>query len=300
MKFSYRTESNAKAIAALWNIPLERRECFKIEAQSEDSVELIVAGYIGWPFNDAGDFVKALASITAKTIVVRINSQGGDIFDGFQMYEAMRHHKANIVTQIESLAASAASIVALGGKEVRAYKSAFFMLHNAKVGLMGDPDELREAADLCDKVIVNMIDAYADNSNVGKRELRDMMKAETWLSAKEAKEKGFISTILDGKPVKAQFDLSMFANVPDDIDGTKDPAIFTGFDVEKALRDAKAPKGFAKAVAAACRAAKLVDWRQADDPPASDNVPDPPVVPDESKELAEVTAELRKLASAMK
>jgi len=255
-----------------------------------------VAGYIGWPFNDAGDFVKTLAGITAKTITVRINSQGGDIFDGFQIYEALRHHKAKIITRIESLAASAASIIALGG-ETQAYKSAFFMIHNAKVGLFGDPDELREAADIVDKIINNMIDAYADNSNIGKRELRDMMKAETWLSAKEAKEKGFINTILDGKPVKAQFDLSMFANVPDDIEGVHEPAIFTGFDVEKALRDAKAPKAFAKAVAAACRAAKLVDGRQADD---ELNDEEAKRIEAEKQEMAAITAEAQRLLSVMR
>jgi ATP-dependent protease ClpP protease subunit len=296
MKFAYRTEANAKAVAAYWNVPLEKHECFKVESQSEDSAELIVAGYIGWPFNDAGDFVKTLAGITAKTITVRINSQGGDIFDGFQIYEALRHHKAKIITRIESLAASAASIIALGG-ETQAYKSAFFMIHNAKVGLFGDPDELREAADIVDKIINNMIDAYADNSNIGKRELRDMMKAETWLSAKEAKEKGFINTILDGKPVKAQFDLSIFANVPDDIEGVHEPAIFTGFDVEKALRDAKAPKAFAKAVAAACRAAKLVDGRQADDELSDEEAKR---IEAEKREIEALTAEAKRILSVMR
>jgi hypothetical protein len=87
-----------------------------------------------------------------------------------------------------------------------------------------------------------MVDMYVDNSNLGKKEIREMLKAETWMNAKTAKEKGFIDTIIEaGKPVKAEFDLSIFANVPSEfkveslVEETKsEPDIRS---TEKLLRD---------------------------------------------------------------
>jgi Arc/MetJ-type ribon-helix-helix transcriptional regulator len=96
-----------------------------------------------------------------------------------------------------------------------------------------------------------MVDIYSENSNVGKKDIREMLKAETWLTAKEAKEKGFIDTIIDaGKGAKAQFDLSMYANVPDAIDSTPQGRDLDEREIERALRDAGASRSFAKAIVA--------------------------------------------------
>ena len=100
-------------------------------------------------------------------------------------------------------------------------------------------------ADILEKISGNMVDIYSGNSSIGKREIREMMKAETWMTAKEAKEKGFVDTILDGKAAKAAFDLSMFAHVPDEIRGEGDHEP-TEREIERALRDVGLSRSKAK------------------------------------------------------
>ena len=249
MNLKYRNQRNAEATAKYWNKSLEKPDWYKIEALSDDETEIIIYDYIGWPFNDAGEFVRGLAEIKTATIKVRINSPGGDVFDAVAIFNALQSHKSKIITRIESLAASAASFIALAGKEVQAYKNAMMMIHASWVFAAGNQYNLREIADILDKIDGNMVDIYAANSAVGKKEIREMMKAETWMDAKEMKEKGFIDTIIDGKAAKAQFDLSIFANYPDCLTGNKDREL-TERDAEKVLRDAGFSRHKAKALLA--------------------------------------------------
>ncbi len=248
MNLKYRNQRNAEATAKYWNKPLEKPDWYKFEALSDDETEILIYDYIGWPFNDAGEFVRNLAEIKTATIKVRINSPGGDVFDAMAIFNALQSHKSKIITRIESLAASAAAFIVLAGKETQAYKNAMMMIHSSWVLTVGNQYALREIADILEKIDGNMVDIYVANSNVGKKEIREMMKAETWMDAKEMKEKGFIDTIIDGKAAKARFDLSIFAHVPDDfMVENYEPTIR---DAEKALRDAGLSKNSAKAILA--------------------------------------------------
>jgi ATP-dependent Clp endopeptidase proteolytic subunit ClpP len=191
-----------------------------------------------------------LAEITAKTVTVRINSPGGDVFDGMAIFNALKNYQqGKVVTRIEGIAASMASIIALSGKEVQAFANTMYMIHEPYAFTAGNQYSLRELADILEKMSGQMIDIYSSNATPGKREIAQMMKDETWLTAKEAKEKGFIDTVLDGKGAKAQFDLSMFSNVPDGLDGSREGGELTEREIERALRDAGASRSFAKSVA---------------------------------------------------
>jgi ATP-dependent Clp protease, protease subunit len=248
MNLKYRNQRNAEATARYWNKPIDKADWYKIEALSEDSTEVMIYDVIGWPFNDAGEIIRALAGINTKTVTVRINSPGGDVFDAMAIFNALQSHKSKIITRIESLAASAASFIALAGKEVQAYQNAMVMIHDPWVLAAGNQYDLREIADILEKISGNMVDIYSQNSSVGKKEIREMLKAETWFTAKEAREKGFVDTIIDGKAAKAQFDLSMFAHVPDGF--TAEDHDLTERDAEKALRDAGFSRAKAKALLA--------------------------------------------------
>jgi len=239
MKLNYRNEKNARIIAAQYNKPLDKPDWYKIENVTDDEAEILVYDYIGWPFNEAGEFIKAMSNLKQKKIVVRINSPGGDVWDGFAIANAIKAHPSKPITRIESLAASAASYIAVSGHEKQAFKNTMIMIHEPMTGLWGNQYEMREAADILQQISSNMIDMYADHTNVGKRELKDMLRAETWMTAKEAKEKGFIDVIIEaGNPVSAKFDLSMFAHAPSDVKDEneliKEPNIRNA---EKALRD---------------------------------------------------------------
>jgi len=266
MKLSYRSIKNAEATARYWNKSLDKADWYEIEALSDDEAEILIYDVIGWPFNDAAELVRALAEMKHKTITVRINSPGGDVFDSVAIFNALQSHNSKIVTRIESLAASSASFIALAGKEVQAYKNAVMMIHDPWVLAIGNQYDLREIADVLEKISGNMVDIYTSESNVGKKEVKEMLKAETWMTAKEAKEKGFIDTIVDGKAVKAQFDLSIFANAPDDILSVQDSGReLTRKETERALRNAGASRDYARAMAAKGAGASDIDVEMIED-----------------------------------
>ncbi|MFA5100067.1 MAG: head maturation protease, ClpP-related [Candidatus Omnitrophota bacterium] len=238
MKLNYRNQKNAEATAKFWNKPLDRPDWFKVQASAEDETEILIYDIIGWPFVEAAELIRVLAGITTGKILVRINSPGGDVFDSVAIYNALKEHKAKVTTRIEALAASAASFIAIAGKEVQAYSNAMMMIHEPYVLTAGNQYDLREVADILEKISGSMIDIYAANAAPGKREIAQMMKDETWLSAKEAKEKGFIDTILEsGKGAKAQFDLSMFAHCPDCLQSQNMQQEPNERDIERLLRE---------------------------------------------------------------
>ena len=252
MKLAYRSEKNAEAVARYWGKSLEKPDWYKIEAKDDDNnAEIIIYDVVGWPYIDAFDLIRSLGTIKAKNISVRINSPGGDVFDGVAIFNALKEHPAHVTTKIEGLAASIASIIALAGDEVQAHKNAMYMVHDPWVLAAGNQYDLREIADILGKIGGNMLDIYYDKSNIGKRELKQMMKDETWFTAAEAKDRGLIDTILDTGAAKAKFDLSIYANVPDELeDSDREGATLSKQEIERALRDAGASRSFAKSIAA--------------------------------------------------
>lgn len=252
MRLSYRNQKNAKAIAAFWGKPLDKKEWFTIKSQSDDDeAEILIFDVIGWPWLEAQAFVVALSELGGKDVTVRIASPGGDIVDAVAIFNSFEQYKGKVTTKIESLAASSASLIALAGDEVQAYKNALMMIHDPWMFTVGNQYELRADADVLSKFSSNLVDAYSDNSNIGKRDIKAMMKDETWFTAKEMKDKGLIDTIIDKDGAKAKFDLSIFANMPDNIlDITEGDKDLTIREIERALRDAGASQKFAKAFVA--------------------------------------------------
>jgi len=249
MKLSYRNEKNARFISEFYNKPLEKPDWYKIENVTDDEAEILIYDAIGWPFNDAADFIQAIRGITSPKITIRINSPGGDVFDGIAISNAIASHPSKPITRIESLAASAASYIAVSGHEKQAYKNTMIMIHEPMTGMWGNQHDLRDVADILKQINEQMIDIYADNTNVGKRELKSMLKDETWMTASVAKEKGFVDTIISaGSTAESKFDLSMFASAPETFHS--DSRKPTERNIERALRDAGMSRSEAKALLA--------------------------------------------------
>ena len=254
MKLNYRNERNAKFIAAQYHKPLDKPDWYNIANTGDDAVDVLVYDYIGWPYNDAREFVAALSAITAKDVKIRINSPGGDVWDANAIFNAIRSHPSKPITIIESLAASAASYIAVAGHKKQAYKNAMIMIHEPMTGMWGNQFELREIADILQQISENMVDMYADNTSIGKREIKDMLKAETWMKAKIAKEKGFVDSIIEsGSGAKAAFDLSVFNNIPEELQGDAPKPKLTEREIEKILRDGGVSNKRAKAILAGCK-----------------------------------------------
>lgn len=206
---------------------------YQLRAQGDDAdeVELLIYDDIGrnwWGEGiSAEDLIHELAEIEASTMSVRINSVGGQVFEGFAIYNALLRHSARIVTHIDGIAASIASVVALAGEEVRIAENGFVMIHNAWGVAIGNARDMRELADVLDKLDGSLANTYAQKTGADRADVLEWMAAETWYNAEEAEELGFVDAIEGKRDVEGSFDLSRFAHVPTEVAaslGGRDPS----------------------------------------------------------------------------
>lgn len=226
---------------------------FRLEMDGDEAVVWIY-DFIDFLGVLADEVVPMLAEIDAPTIRVRINSPGGDVFDGFAIYNALRQHRSNVIVQVDGVAASAASVVAVAGDEVLMADASFLMIHNAWGMVIGNADELRDAADLLDKVDGQIADAYARKSGSPAADFASAMAVETWYTQDEAIDAGLADGTIDVEKVEDLFDLSAYTHLPqalrDAVPGAKSQDAPPERRVEKALRDAGFSRREAKAMAA--------------------------------------------------
>tara|TARA_R100000655_G_scaffold32659_1_gene64625 strand:+ start:7322 stop:8317 length:996 start_codon:yes stop_codon:yes gene_type:complete len=185
---------------------------FKNSSNGQPAEVLIYEQIGDWGVT-AQNFIKDVQSVGKSDLTVRINSVGGSVFDGLAIYNILRSHKGNVNVKIEGLAASIASIIALGGDNIEMAENGFFMIHNPFGNSFGDAEEMRKTADLLDKIKKELVSVYAKQSSLTESEIQDMMDEETWLTSQEALEMGFVDTITEPIKIAASFDLSRFNNV---------------------------------------------------------------------------------------
>lgn len=142
----------------------------------------------------------ALRSIGTKPVTVKINSPGGDMFEGLAIYNLLREHPAKVTVDVMGIAASAASIIAMAGDEIRMGLGTFMMVHNAWGVVIGNRHDMRTAAELFDGFDGALADIYEARTGRKRKEITDLMDAETFLGAREAVDKGFADSIDEGRP----------------------------------------------------------------------------------------------------
>ncbi len=138
----------------------------------------------------AKNFIDEVNALRVDELHIHINSPGGEVDDGIAIYNTLRNHRARKTTFIDSLAASAASFIALAADEVVIALTGQVMIHDASTIAIGDADELRQTADLLDRYSNNIAGVYSRKSGMSIEECRDLMKAETWFTGAEAVEAG--------------------------------------------------------------------------------------------------------------
>ncbi|MDR6408511.1 UNVERIFIED_ORG: ATP-dependent Clp endopeptidase proteolytic subunit ClpP [Burkholderia sp. 1595] len=201
-------------------------------AQGAAVAEIRIYDEIGFWGTDAKTFVSQLdeAAANAAEVVVAINSPGGDVFDAFAIYNALRRYAGRVTARIDGVAASAASLVAMAGDRIVMPENAMLMIHNPWTVALGTAADLRATADSMDKARDGILAAYRNKSGKTDEELTAMLDAETWMTAAEAKEAGFADEI--EAPVKlaatarAADLLARFQSAPSSVqalvDGTDD------------------------------------------------------------------------------
>lgn len=197
------------------------RGFFRAEKSSDDDAsvylyDVIVSDdYFGGV--SAMSFVKELNSIKAKTIHLRINSPGGDVFAARAIEQSIREHPSRIVTHIDGYAASAASFVALAGDEVIISESGFIMIHKAWTVAFGNSDDFVETASLLERVDKTLVDTYAKKTGRSAEEIAEWMSNETWFTAQDAVDYGFADRVSEvAQKVNAKWNLSAYAHAPEE------------------------------------------------------------------------------------
>ncbi len=170
-----------------------------------EHTDVYIYDEIGFWGTRASDFVKEIRQIK-NDIILHINSPGGQVFDGLAIYNSLKAHTSKVITKIEGIAASMASIIALAGETIEMSENSMFMIHNPLVNVTGDSEELRKNAELLDRIKEQIVNIYVSHSSLSADEIGSLMDQETWFTAKEAKEKGFINTIIDNVAVSNNFD----------------------------------------------------------------------------------------------
>lgn len=131
-----------------------------------------------------------------ETIEVEINSGGGSVFAGSEIYTALKNHKGQVNVSIVGLAASVASVIAMAGKTVKMSPTAQFMMHNVSAQGEGDYRDMQHMADILKTANETIASSYILKTGKSKDEILAMMDKETWLTAEKAKEYGFIDEVM--------------------------------------------------------------------------------------------------------
>ena len=151
----------------------------------------------------AKDFRHALKGV--RNVTVHINSPGGDVMAGAEIYSALREHSMNgegtVTVIVTALAASAASIIAMAGDRILMHPVAYMMIHNPWTIAMGDAKELRKTAKTLDVISEGLISAYQTRTGKDRDELKRMLENETWMSAATCVEEGFADGIYGADPL---------------------------------------------------------------------------------------------------
>ncbi len=159
-----------------------------------------IDGIIGDWLNTGEIFQERLAELQLTDddeLLIILNSPGGSVIDGFNIYNQIKSCLAKTTCKIEGFAASIASLVAMAAETVQMSEVGQLMIHRASVCLQGDKNEIEKQADILESIDSTQIQVFSSRTGLTKKEIEDMLDAETWFSAEEAKKTGFVDEIVD-------------------------------------------------------------------------------------------------------
>jgi ATP-dependent Clp endopeptidase proteolytic subunit ClpP len=164
----------------------------------DDKIKLSINDEIGGYGVNSKDFKAALAQQDPeKKIELHINSGGGDVFEGNEIHNALKAHPGGVETHAGAICASIATVIHQAGSKRTMAKNGIYMVHNPYTVAQGDADAFKKMADVLDTIKESIVSTYADSTKQPKEDLSKLMDEETWMTADEAKENGFIDEVDD-------------------------------------------------------------------------------------------------------
>jgi ATP-dependent protease ClpP protease subunit len=189
---------------------IEAQSWYRItNAADPDEAEVMLYDEIGgWYGATADQFIADLRGISSPNLRVRVNSPGGSVFEGIAIANALRSHPANVTVQVDSVAASIASVIAMAGDRVEMAPNSMIMIHDASGVCLGNAADMEEMGQLLALISDNIADAYAAKAGGTREQWRAAMQAETWYLPDAAVEAGLADEALSvpkrGEPVEPQ------------------------------------------------------------------------------------------------
>ncbi len=188
---------------------------FSIQAKAAGNAEIVIYDEVGLYGVTAKTFYDQLRALgDVGQILVRINSAGGDVFDGIAIYNMLKNHKARVDVVVDGIAASIASIIAMAGDKVTMPANTFMFVHDPLALVIGDAENMREMADSLDKIAASLINTYTSKTGKSEAEVKKWMSEDTWFTAQEALDAGLADEVITAVDIAARFDLSRFRNAP--------------------------------------------------------------------------------------
>ena len=165
--------------------------------------------WIGWEATCPKDVLKALDEAGGKDVTLLVNSQGGDVFAGNEIYSALQRYKGKTTAEITGFAASAATIICCGADYVKANAGIQYMIHNVSTGQSGDHKDMETMAEVLKTADESIANIYVLKTGLDRKEILSMMGAGTgnmgtWMDAKKAKDLGFVDEIIGDNGSLAQ------------------------------------------------------------------------------------------------
>lgn len=173
----------------------QARTAPKVVGQADGATEMLIYDEISWWGISAADVAAVLGSVTGD-LHVRINSPGGDVFDGIAIYNMLIDHPGKVTVTVDGLAASAASFISMAGDEIRMNRGSQMMIHDAAGMCWGNAADMTAMAALLDMVSGTLAGIYAARTGVDAEQWRGAMREETWYTAEAAVEAGLADAMV--------------------------------------------------------------------------------------------------------
>lgn len=189
-------------------------------ATDQESADVMIYQYIGFGGVTAEQFATELNALNVSTINLRMNTPGGDVFDGLAIYNSLKKHKAAVHVMVDGIAASIGSVIAMAGDTITMGQSSFMMIHSPWAMVIGNAKDMREMADTLDKIGGSLANVYTTRKGVTTEQAMAWMADETWITAEEAVAAGLADSVAEeGADAQNKLDLSGYKNVPAALQG---------------------------------------------------------------------------------
>lgn len=181
---------------------MAKKPGFHAALQPDGTLEILIYGDIGedyWSYDGGitAKAVKAQLDVAGNyaNILMRINSAGGDVFEGIAIYNIIRGQKKPVAVCVDGIAASSASIIAMCGDTITMGPNTMMMIHNVWTICIGSAADMRKMADSLEKISGAVAQTYVTRTKKSLEEITALMDAETWMTAQECLAEGFATAI---------------------------------------------------------------------------------------------------------